>query len=227
VFTVTLNAIIDHAMYKRGSTPATSITDPGWVGEQIQAAARRYQSNRRTVLGVLWWYSASSALLGPPVESLVRTGVGADPALDNLTLYLHPDGMVLDAVAAGAVVADVTTLGQRIERTLSASIDAVAAVTGAGRRALWAIATDSLASRVLWAGGRPALAGLIAAAVGQALPAPRFEQVAGHRVVRRASCCLIFQVPTGQKCASCPRQLPADRRRRLLSAFGQPTDGTV
>ena len=211
-------------MYKHSSIPAISIIDPDWLGEQLDAAARRYQSNRRTVLGVLWWYSASSALLGPPMESLVRTGVGADPALDNLTLSLHPDGMVLDAAAAGAAVTDMTTFGRHLELTLAVSIDAVAAVSGAARRALWAIATDSLASRVLWAGGQPALVGHIAAAVGQALPAPRFEQVAGHQVVRRASCCLIFQVPTGQKCASCPRQLPEQRQRRLLSTFGQASD---
>lgn len=199
--------------------PAAAITDPGWLAEQIDAAARRYRSADRTVLGVIWWYSASSAMLGPPVESFVTTGAAADPALANLTLYLHPNGLVLDASSAATLEPGIAALGPRLLRALATSIDAIAAATGAHERALWAIATDSLANRVLWAGGSPAIAEEIAAAVGDKLPAPRYVEVAGRLVVRRASCCLIYQTPVGELCTSCPRQTPAERLRRLMATF--------
>lgn len=194
--------------------PGSMITDPGWLDAQLEAAARHYRYRRRAGLGVLWWYSASSVLLGPVVESLIGTGRVADPGLDCLTLYLHPDGRILDA-RSDSVLSD-DKLGRRLGETLSASIQAVAGVSGANRRALWAIATDSLANRVLWAGGTPADARGLARAVGEVLPAPRYVEVGGRLVVRRASCCLIYEAPGMTKCTSCPRQAPEERLRRLL-----------
>jgi hypothetical protein len=55
------------------------------------------------------------------------------------------------------------------------------------------------------------LAGWLAAAVGVPLPAPRYEDVAGARFVRRASCCLMYRLPGGSLCTSCPRRPPAER----------------
>ncbi len=187
--------------------PALAITDSGWLGAQIEATARRYRHGRLPDIGVLWWYSASSVLLGLPVES-------RDPGLDSVTLYLHPDGRILDARSA-AVLDDV---GERLAAALSVSIDAVVRQTGAPRRALWAIATDSLANRVLWAGKSPAVAERLAAGVGPALPMPRYVEVSGRLVVRRASCCLIYLAPGQAKCTSCPRQTPEERLRRLSNA---------
>lgn len=166
---------------------------------------------------MLWWYSTSSVLLGPPAESYVYGGRPADPALRSLTLFLHEDGRVLDARASSFV--DRLAAPVRLAATLSVCVDAVAAASGAPEPALWAIATDSLANRVLWAGGSPADAEVLAA--DERLPAPRYVEVAGQRVVRRASCCLIYEAPGQQKCASCPRQHPDDRLRRLRAALGQ------
>lgn len=201
--------------------PAASIADPGWLGAQLDAAARRYRMPAGAALGVLWWYSASSVLLGPPVESLVRGNKPADPALGTMTLFLHPDGRVLDA-ASDAVVTE-EELPDRLAAMLAESIEAVTAASGAPTPALWAIATDSLANRVLWAGGSPELATTLAASDAR-LPAPRYVEVAGNRVVRRASCCLIYQAPGEAKCVSCPRQHPDERARRLRAAFGQGED---
>lgn len=211
--------------YARGITDlipvtASAVTEPTWLATQLAATARRYRLERpaRTV-GVLWWYSASSVLLGPPVESLVAGGPVADPALAATTLFLHPDGRVLDARSSGVVEARV--LGERLAGALSAAVSGVAAASGAPEPALWAIATDSLANRVLWAGGSEAVARDLARAVGS-MPAPRYVTVAGTRVVRRASCCLIYQAPGEPKCVSCPRQHPDERRRRLLAQLGVP-----
>lgn len=189
--------------------PATLITDPGWLDAQLVATARWYRHDHRPTIGVLWWYSASSVLLGPPVESF-------DPGLDCVTLDVRPDARILDA-RSDTVLTDAGKLGRRLEEMLSTCIDAVAKASGASARALWAIATDSLANRVLWAGGTPADADRLAAAVGPALPTPRFVEVSGRLIVRRASCCLIYEAPNTEKCTSCPRQTPAERLRRLRS----------
>jgi hypothetical protein len=200
---------------------ASAITDTSWLATQLAATARRYRLDRPAVptrtVGVLWWYSASSVLLGPPVESLVAGGPVADPALAATTLFLHPDGRVLDARSAGVVEAG--ELGERLAGALSAAVTAVAAASDAPVPALWAIATDSLANRVLWAGGSEAVARELARAAGP-MPAPRYVSVAGTRVVRRASCCLIYQAPGEPKCVSCPRQHPDERHRRLLAQLG-------
>jgi hypothetical protein len=201
---------------------ASAVTDPAWLSSQLAAAARRYRLTRPASVGVLWWYSASSVLLGPPVESFVRSfvrgGPCADPALGSMTLFLHPDGRVLDASSAGVVAAE--TVGKELAVALSSAVDAVAEASGARTPPLWAIATDSLANRVLWAGGTPEVAAGLAASIGT-LPVPRYASVGGTLVVRRASCCLIYEAPGEQKCVSCPRQHPDERNRRLRVTFGQ------
>lgn len=196
--------------------PATAVTDPDWLAVQLDANARRFRLPGRAANGVLWWYSASSVLLGPPAETYVRGGPAADPGLESLTLFLHPDGRVLDARAASTV--DRFELPVRVGAVLEVCVDAVAAASGAAGPALWAIATDSLANRVLWAGGSAAAA--LELAADPRLPRPRYVEVAGTRAVRRASCCLIYEAPGQRKCASCPRQHPDERQRRLRAALG-------
>jgi hypothetical protein len=175
-------------------------------------AARRFRVDARTT-GVLWWYSASSVLLGPPAESYVR---GGPVALGSMTLFLHPDGRLLDAWAAGTVSRDEAPV--QVAGLVATCVAAVAAASRASPRALWAIASDSLANRVLWAGGGAAEAEALAA--DPRFPAPRYVEVAGQRVVRRVSCCLVYESPGQQKCVSCPRQRPDDRLRRLRAALG-------
>ena len=192
--------------------PASSIADPGWLDAQLTATGRWYRLDDRPATGVLWWYSASSALLGPAVSSF-------DPGLDAMALEVNPNGLILDA-RSDTALRDPAKLGRRLEELLSTCIGAVATVSGASARALWAIATDSLANRVLWAGGTPAVAEKLAAAVGPQLPTPRYVTVSGRLVVRRASCCLIYQAPGQTKCVSCPRQTPEDRMGRLTESGG-------
>lgn len=189
--------------------PVSALRDGSWLDARIDAAARLHRHGDRRTLGVLWWYSASSVLLAPTVESVVAVGLALDPAA--VTLHLHPDGRVLGA-RADAVCADP---GPRLREVLATSIGCVADRTGARPRALWAIATDSLANRVLWAGGSAAHAEALAASVGPDLPVPRYQRVGGRTIVRRASCCLVYLATGGEKCVSCPRQTPAERVRRL------------
>jgi hypothetical protein len=55
------------------------------------------------------------------------------------------------------------------------------------------------------------------------MPVPRYVSVHGTRVVRRASCCLIYEAPGERKCVSCPRQHPSERRLRLEAQLGGTT----
>jgi ferric iron reductase protein FhuF len=101
---------------------------------------------------------------------------------------------------------------------MAAVIAAVAAAGGTRERPLWAIATDSLANRLLALGraagdvaAATALAGPLAEAIGWPLPAPRYLDVRGTRYTRRASCCLLYRIPHEPMCTSCPRRPPAER----------------
>ena len=93
-------------------------------------------------------------------------------------------------------------------------------------RPLWAIATDSLAGRLLTlgraVGAVPAVTGLAGPAGGggrgRPCRVPRYVDVDGARFVRRASCCLIYRLPGGPLCTSCPRRPPAERQRLLEDA---------
>ncbi|HET6502663.1 MAG TPA: (2Fe-2S)-binding protein [Amycolatopsis sp.] len=197
--------------------PARSITDPGWLRSRIGLAARRYGCAPVEVLGTIWWYSASSVLVAPALHALAGTGPAADPALDAITLEETADGRLLDSRSSGQLDGGLPEVGSAMGEALDAAITAVTAVTGAHSPALWAIATDSIANRLVW-NGAPDLAAPLVAAIGRRMPAPRYLTFGAHLVVRRASCCLIYQV--GQpKCVSCPRQLPADRDRRIRTAL--------
>lgn len=196
---------------------AEAVTDPDWLADALAATAARFRLTGSVTTGVLWWYSISSVLLGPVTESYVRGGRAADPALASMTLFVQPDGRVLDARSSSTV--DASAAPERVAAVVATCVAAVATASGAAERALWAIATDSLANRVLWAGGSAAHA--VALAADDRFPVPRYVTVGGQPVVRRASCCLVYESPGQQKCVSCPRQKPDDRLRRLRAAFGQ------
>jgi hypothetical protein len=181
---------------------ASAIEDPSWLDAQLALSARLYPLGTRPVLGVLWWYSASTVLLGPVVS-------GQDPALKSITMTLRSDGRLVDAQSS----AFNGEVGPRLREALDTAISSVSAVSGARARTLWAITTDSLANRMLWA-GTPALAAPLAAAIPE-LPAPRYVEVGGRQFVRRVSCCLVYQGTNTTKCVSCPRQTPEERMARL------------
>lgn len=166
---------------------------------------------------MLWWYSASSVLLGPSASTYVRGGRVAAPELGSMTLSVHQDGRVLDASASDTVSR--MDAPDRVADLVATCVAAVAPASGASSRALWAVASDSLANRVLWAGGGEASAAALAA--DGRFPRPRFVVIGGQAVVRRSSCCLVYESPGQQKCVSCPRQSPDDRLRRLRAVFGQ------
>ncbi|WUV13004.1 (2Fe-2S)-binding protein [Amycolatopsis sp. NBC_01488] len=139
-----------------------------------------------------------------------------------MEIDLLADGRVLGARSTRLLSGGLPELGAAFGQALGAAIATIAAVTGARARALGAIATDSIGNRLLWTPDPEramALAEPLVAAIGLDLPKPRFVRVGRTPAVRRASCCLIYEVGN-PKCVSCPRQTPAEREARLRAALG-------
>jgi ferric iron reductase protein FhuF len=197
--------------------PAARLADAGWTADLLALRAPQQRTTDRRVLATVWWYSASAVLVTPPLAGLA-TGAPLSARLTDLALSVTGDGLPVAAVATGAGGDLATDLGT----TLAAVIDAVAEAGRMRTRPLWAIATDSVANRLLDLGRAlrdvlavTALAAPLAEAVGAPLPVPRYEDVGGARFVRRASCCLVYRLPYGSLCTSCPRR-PPDERAALL-----------
>ena len=202
--------------------PAALLADPAWTAERVTALGRRYRSADRRVLATVWWYSASAVLL-TPVAAGLATGRPLSARLADTTLY-EVGGVLLAGVSAAPSGPD--PAGD-LREALAGAIGAVAAVGGVRERPLWAVATDSLAGRLLALGRAlgdvatvTALAAPVAAAVGGPLPAPRYTDVGGTRFVRRASCCLLHRLPGEAMCTACPGRPPAHRRVLLEDAAG-------
>ncbi|MFC7450213.1 (2Fe-2S)-binding protein [Rhodococcus daqingensis] len=228
--------------------PGSVLAAPDWLASRIVDTARRWNCDDARVTATLWWYSASSTLMSVPVSMLLATGTAPDPGLDGLTCTLRPDGY-LGTLRSAAGIRDDAVLAERLRGVLGPIIAALSELSGAGVRSLWAIAADSLGNRALDAGtalGSPtlgsALAVRLAELIGHPMPPPRFVDVgrggpvaadpcaapeaAARRVVRRSSCCLIYETEPdpgaveGAKCTSCPRQRPSVRAARLGVLLG-------
>jgi hypothetical protein len=198
--------------------PAADLADPAVVGELV--AARTPGGVERRVAATVWWYSASAVLMAPTLAGLV-TGVPLSARPGDLVLAVGPGGLPV-AATSSALGADP---GAGLRELLTTVIPALTEVGSMRARPLWAIATDALAGQLLTLGRAvgavptvTALAAPLAAAIGAPLPAPRYVDVGRARFVRRASCCLVYRLPGGPLCTSCPRRPPAERRRLLEEA---------
>ena len=200
---------------------ATLLGDGAWVRARVGGAAKLYGCARPEVLGTIWWYSLSSVLVAPSVESLL-TGPLADPSLDALTIDMVEDGRFRGVHSSRQLEGGLDELGAAFGKTLGTAISTIAEATGAHARALGAIATDSIGNRLLWTSDPEramALAEPLVASIGLGMPRPRFVRVGQTPAVKRASCCLIYEVGN-PKCVSCPRQTPSEREARLRAALG-------
>jgi hypothetical protein len=161
----------------------------------LSTRATRQRTHDRRVLATVWWYSVSSVLLTPVLAGLV-TGVQLSARLEDTTLHLLSGQTPVAATTragAGDVAADLRT-------AIAAVVAAVAEAGSVRERPLWAIATDSLANRLLAvgrAGGRPAACCTGCRSRGSAPPAPG---------VRR---------PTGWSCSRTPQPGWPDLARRM------------
>ena len=199
------------------AVPAVLLADAEWTAERLAALGTRYASGDRRVLATVWWYSASTVLLTPPLAGLA-TGLPLSARLADTSVAVLAGGTPV-AATSSAPGGDTAA---ELRETLAAVIDAVAVAGGTRPRPLWAIAANSLANRLLALGRAlgeerrvTGLAAPLAGAVGPPLPAPRYVDVAGVRFPRRVSCCLLYRLPPEPLCTSCPRR-PAAERQLLL-----------
>jgi hypothetical protein len=199
--------------------PGMRLADPAWTAQVIGARAQARTTDRR-VPATVWWYSVSTVLVTPALAGLV-TGVGLSGRLADTSLVFRPDGLATGAVSTSGT----DDVAPELRETLAAVVAAVAAAARVRERPLWAIATDSIANQLLALGraigdvpAATAHAAPLAAAVGSPLPVPRYVDVAGARFTRRASCCLVVELPGGTLCTSCPRRPPAERAALLGQA---------
>lgn len=202
--------------------PGSVLTDLRWLARRVEDTGRRWSHDDPRVNGTLWWYSASSTLVAAPLTMLLTAGISPDPRPETLTVSLQPNGY-LKAVRSDRLLDSLIEFADALVEAHSEVIAALAEVSGAAPRALWAIATDSVANRALEAGraaGDPGRGVALARTVCRPplLPA-RFVDVEGpertRRFVRRSSCCLIYVATDGDKCVSCPRRTPEDRLSEL------------
>jgi ferric iron reductase protein FhuF len=202
------------------AVPGVLLADPGWTARRLAERAARTGTADRRVLATVWWYSASAVLLTPALAGLL-TGRPLSARLADTTLWTLAGGLPVAATSS----APGRYPAAELRESLAAAVAAVAGAGGLRERPLWAIATDSIANRLLALGRAlgdvpraTALAAPLAAAIGPPLPAPRYVDVAGRRFARRASCCLLYRVPGEPLCTSCPRRPPAERQVLLEDA---------
>jgi hypothetical protein len=164
--------------------PATRIADPAWLAEQIRLRGLMCGSEDQRVLATLWWYSAGTVLVTPALAALVVTGDALSPALDDTVLHRAPSGRLTGSHSTAVLGPDPDRLGAALGAALATVISALSAFTNGRERPLWAIATDAIANRLLWAGqavGRVReatdLAAPIVAAADPRLPPPRYVDV--------------------------------------------------
>ncbi len=210
------------------------LTDESWLADRIADLGASWRTDSMRVSATLWWCTTASALVEHVVGALAQQRPIPAPTVDRLALTLRADGTVerveiatagRHAVGApsdhdggpaadsgpGATEADIAVA---MRETLVTVIDRLAAVSGVRAPALWAVVTDAMANRAVDA-GQPTIGRRLAEAIGTALPAPRFVEVAGRIFVRRASCCLVYEAPGCEKCVSCPKRRPYEREALL------------
>ncbi len=227
----------------------TALCDEEWLALRVADTVRRWDCPDDRTAGTLWWYSASVTMTGAAPAMLLAAGVAPDPDPHRAACTLTDYGY-LASVRAGRLLPGADAYGRALGPALERVIAPLARVSGASERALWAIAADALANQALAAGreaGRVAEAGALAVRLArEPMPAPRFTDVLQYRpgttdgdvallpadpaaaepegalrVVRRCSCCLIYQAPGEDKCVSCPRRRPDDRARALAKWRGR------
>ncbi|GLY31702.1 (2Fe-2S)-binding protein [Kineosporia sp. NBRC 101731] len=204
-----------------GFLPGSLLLDRDWLSGQVRDTGAFYGCREPRVSTTLWWYSASAVLFGPAIHELVLLGAGLslDPAALRMTA--RPSG--LERVVPGRPLdPGPAAFGRHLDAALAPVIRALGDVGQVTPQSLWAVAADSLATRLLTSRA-PDPAGWaadIAGASERLSPTPRFVQVQGRpgaapsTYVHRVSCCQIYRVPMSL-CLSCPRRPPAERRQRL------------
>lgn len=197
-----------------------AITDPDWFEQHMRRQESLWHTQDRRVLATLWWYLVSPWVVGPTLVSLTCGTEVLSADFADLTLHMTTDERVTGATSHRVLLGDdpVDSAAASLRDLFEHVIPIVADFGHMRERPLWAIATDALANRLLWLGRATAhdLDGLrkttqllspLCHAIGYPLPQARYADTERFATMHthRCSCCLIYQTPGANKCASCPR----------------------
>jgi ferric iron reductase protein FhuF len=198
---------------------ATALHEPAWVAEQLRLRGEQWRVDDIRTLATLWWFNASVALMHPSVLSIAAGGPLLSPRLEHVVLHVRDGGRLSGSHSDEAMPGrDLNAFAAALQDMLATAIEQLRPFVPRVRP-LWAIATDSFAERLAWAGQRTGrsselaqIAMRIVRAVGDPMPLPRFVEdewgPAGRMLARRISCCLLYRVPRESACANCPRRGP-------------------
>jgi ferric iron reductase protein FhuF len=224
----TLAAIPDSARYllaRPGDTelPATVIQDREWLAGQIQLRGEIWGIDDRRILATLWWCSASTMLVTPGILAIATDGTCLSPRLEHIVIHHQSSSRFSGSHGTEAMPDDdLDAFAAELRSTLGTVIDQLGPYLPRPRP-LWAIASDAIADRFLWAGQRtrqqgPATfyASRVITSIGAPMPQPRYVDVpplpqgttaeaAAQLRIQRNSCCLLYRVPRQSPCRSCPR----------------------
>ncbi|AZI57213.1 (2Fe-2S)-binding protein [Nakamurella antarctica] len=217
---------------------ATKIRDATWMENQLGLRGEIWRTTDVPVLATLWWYSASHFLVTPSIASLILTGRALSPRLEDLMVHHQLDSRVSGAssTALAGPGDQIQALAITLAEMFDELIPQVASLARRSEQAMWALATDSLASQALLFGRAlhqvPAATRTVSAlieAIDRPMPPARFIDVAPpplgilrRRLVHRQSCCLLYRVPGESLCSSCPRRHPDLRRDTLGTPLSTP-----
>ncbi|MFT3855339.1 MAG: hypothetical protein QM733_21775 [Ilumatobacteraceae bacterium] len=194
---------------------ATSIIDRAWLAEQIRLRGQRWGTDDRRVLTTLWWYSASSWVVGPTLTSVALGHDVLSAALDDLSLHWLPDSRITGATSSRVLPGSpgIATAVATLREMYDVVVPELAGIGGIGARPLWAMAADAIASRLAFIGRAiddldrvTALLEPLVDAIGAPLPLPRYTGRGETLEPKRLSCCLLYLAPQQTKCSFCPRR---------------------
>lgn len=194
--------------------PASIMTSPDWLAEQLRLRSVRWNTDDARVLAALWWYSASAWVIGPTLISLARGDQLLSGDLDDLAIHWLPDSRITGATSSRVLVST-SPIGSAADSLLGLFehvIPAVADLAGIAERPLWAVAADSIATRLLAIGQEigevDRVVGLLPAladSIGGVMPRVGFTGSGSQLTPRRVSCCLLYLAPEQSKCSFCPK----------------------
>ncbi|MBM7414750.1 MULTISPECIES: (2Fe-2S)-binding protein [Nocardiaceae] len=211
-----------------------NIADPALLDVALARSAARWPDVSDTTGATLWWYGSSSTVALVLGAQILVTGHCVDPTAPDAVTAIGDTGTVAALTSPTVAPSADTAMADLVERMVGGLAQRV---PGLSAPSLWAIASDSVANRVLdvaSALGRVADATAAARLLTSQsrthrFPEPRFVDVTAdaivtpatgsapdahsRRVVRRGSCCLVFEAGVDM-CVSCPRRAPEDRARR-------------
>lgn len=183
-----------------GLLPGTLLLDTTWLAGRIRATGALYDCRDARVNATLWWYSASTVLLGRAVHELVLLGRGTGLAPVDLRILPGPAG--LQRVVPGPPLPPGEhAFGEHLDQALAPVIDVLTRTAPVTARSLWALTADSLATRLLAEvrdGSPDDRAAAITAGSRLLRPAPRFVRIAAAGV----------RTSTGQEREAAPGSTP-------------------